>query len=112
MSGDLELGRLIDPPDYTITVTSDDMAGILNVIEEALMRTDDFIDMDYGKYLRESTRQALYLRRDDIRELLDRLVRAQSKAERAALDGLDGLDDASLDAWHARDLEFTKRTAR
>lgn len=93
MSGDITLGRLIDPPAYTVTVSGDDMAGILNIVEEALMRTDDFIDMDYGSYLRDGTRAALERRREDIRGLLARLIASTSEAEAAAYATLEVADD-------------------
>ncbi len=94
MSGEIVLGRLIDPPPYTVTVSGDDMAGILNIVEEALMRTDDFIDMDYGKYLRDGTRAKLVLRREDIRGLLRRLIDSTNEAETAAYATLEAADGA------------------
>ena len=87
MSGDLEFGQLIDAPAYTITISDDDLAGILNIIEECLMRLDDFIDMDYGSYLRPGTRDQLNIRRDDVRALLTRLVALDRAPEEAALYG-------------------------
>lgn len=83
------LSRLVDPPPYTVTITDADLLWILNIIEESLMRTDDFIDMDYGKHLREGTRKKLEARRAQIRELLARLRGIQDAAEAAAFASLE-----------------------
>ena len=71
-----------DPAPYTVTITDLDMLQVLHVVEECLMRLDDFIDLDYGKYLRDETRDALMQRREDVRDLLARLRKADEEATR------------------------------
>ena len=88
----MELGQLVDPPPYTVTITDNDLLGILNIVEEALMRTDDFIDMDYGSYLRPRTKELLIARREDIRGLIGRLIRLQQDAERAAFSRAESIE--------------------